>query len=260
MANSLSVLDHGFVTLLNLSGPTRRTTADTCTDFEEWKKASIGARSFDADDVDPAQSARMSFNQRDPNRERSSDLRLNSYLMKHHHTTPIEMIETWWEMKLPIFVARQFVRHRTVSINEVSARYTTLPEEWYIPEPANVGVKSASNKQGRTLCIDGVDWDTAKAELFCRELNVTCKDAYAKYKWALENNIPPEVARSFLHVNHYTHWLWKQNLHNLFHFLALRDHSHAQWESQQYAKAMIEILRQHLPNLMNLYDEYRRLP
>jgi thymidylate synthase (FAD) len=173
--------------------------------------------------------------------------------MKNHHSTPIEMIETWWEMKLPIFVARQFVRHRTVSINEVSARYTTLPEEWYIPRPENVGIKAATNKQGRDLSIE-----QPSREWFIDQLDEMCAASYKRYTLALDHGIPPELARSFLHVNHYTCWLWKQNLHNLFHFLALRDHPHAQWESQQYAKAMTEILCQYLPNLMELYTKYRR--
>ena len=250
--NSLPVLDHGSVTLLNLSGPTRRTTNETCTTFTQAKLASHNTRPFDADDTDPAQSARMSFNQRDPDRDREADLKLNDYLMKNQHSTPIEMIETWWEMELPIFIARQFVRHRTATINEVSARYTTLPKKWYIPEPENVTQKSATNKQGRSL------EQHPAAEYFIEQLGASCQESYARYVAALEDGIPPELARSFLHVNHYTHWLFKIDLHNLFHFLSLRDHHHAQWEAQQYAQAMIEILRQHLPNLLGLYDTYRR--
>jgi thymidylate synthase (FAD) len=248
MTDQLSVLDHGYVKLLNLSGPIRRIMKDPNMGIFD----DTNFREFDADDVDPAQSARMSFNQRDPNRPRKDDFRLNEYLIKNHHSTPIEMIETWWEMKLPIFVARQFVRHRTTTINEVSARYTALSEEWYIPKPENVTVKSPSNKQGR-----GTE-QHPDADAFCLMLNQECARSYQCYKTNLEAGIPPELARSFLHINHYTHWLWKQNLHNLFHFLSLRDHPHAQWESQQYAKAMTTILEQHLPNLMSLYAKYRR--
>ena len=104
-------------------------------------------RDFDGDDTDPANSARMSFDSMDSGRTRDEDLRLAEYLMKNKHTTPFEMIEVWIEMKMPIFVARQFVRHRTVTINEVSARYVTLPEEWYIPDV--VGGKAATAKQGQ---------------------------------------------------------------------------------------------------------------
>jgi len=235
--NFREVLDHGFVRLLNLSGPVRRADAQ-----------------FDADDVDPAQAARRSFNQHEVERPREDDIRLNEYLIKNKHSTPIEAIETWWEMKLPIFVARQFVRHRTCTISEISARYAVLPEEWYLPKAEQVCSKAKSNKQGR-----GAE-QHIDAEWFIEELRRSCESSYRQYCDAIAREIAPEVARSLLHVNHYTCWMWKQNLHNLFHFLSLRDHSHAQWESRQYAIAMIEILRQHLPELMDLYDKYRKAP
>jgi thymidylate synthase (FAD) len=252
MTDQLPVLGRGYVKLLNLSGPTRRATDEFTEQGESGYISGFNPRPFDADDVDPAQSARMSFNQRDPDRPREDDLRLNEYLIKNDHSTPLEMIETWWEMKLPIFVARQFVRHRTATINEVSARYTTLPAEWYIPDADCVNEKSKSNKQGRSDIVSN------SAESFRELLNNDCDEAYEHYQWTLEQGIAPELARSFLHINHYTHWLWKQDLHNLFHFLSLRDHPHAQWETQQYAKAMTQILEQHLPNLMELYSKYRR--
>jgi len=229
------VLDHGYVILRNVAGPTRRTS---CV--------------FDADDVDPANSARMSFGETDSGRTREQDLKLANYLMKHKHTTPIEMIEIWCEMKLPIFVARQFVRHRTVTINEISGRYVTLPEEWYIPEVVGGKAKSAKQGQEDTLDID-------LQEFFKESLNRECKRSYGFYVESIEKGVAPEHARMFLHLNHYTRWLWKQNLHNLMHFMALRADSHAQIEAQKYAITIYEMLREHLPHSMELFDKHRRL-
>jgi thymidylate synthase (FAD) len=231
------VLDHGFVKLKNLAGPTRRTD-----------------QSFDASDRDPAEAARMSFDNMDEERTAEEDQRLCRYLMKNWHTSPFEMVECWIEMKLPIFVARQFVRHRTVSINEVSARYITLPAEWYIPKV--VGGKPKKNiKQGQEDSLPY--WMQSD---FKHDLNALCQSSYDHYLQHLEAGVAPEHARLLLHLNHYTHWLWKQDLHNILNFLRLRDHSHAQVEAQAYAKAIDEMLRTFLPNSMALYDEYRRLP
>lgn len=236
------VLDHGFVKLRNLAGPTPR------RDMREEVM-----RPFDADDRDPAQAARMSFDQMDGDRTAEEDFRLCRYLMKNWHTSPFEMVECWLEMKLPIFVARQFVRHRTVSINEVSGRYVTLPAEWYIPEI--VGGKATSAKQGQA---DNLDAETQ--QWFKDSLADSCQTSYLRYLAAIERGVAAEHARLQLHLNHYTHWLWKQDLHNILNFLRLRDHGHAQIEAQIYAKAVDEMLRTFLPNSMALYDEYRRLP
>ena len=142
----------------NIAGPTRRI-------YQE----------FDADDTDPANSARMSFESMDSGRTREADLKLCGYLMRNKHTTPVEMIEVWVEMKMPIFVARQFVRHRTATINEVSGRYITLPEEWYIPEV--VGGKAANAKQGQE---DNLDADTQAN--FKSNLDKLCQQSYDLYK------------------------------------------------------------------------------
>jgi thymidylate synthase (FAD) len=233
---AMDVLDHGFVALRNLAGPTRRIFQD-----------------FDADDTDPANSARMSFDSMDSGRTREADLKLCDYLIRNKHSTPIEMIECWVEMKMPIFVARQFVRHRTATINEVSGRYIKLPEEWYVPEV--VGGKALNAKQGQEDTLEPMvqDW-------FKERLDNRCQRSYMEYTAALNAGVAPEHARLFLHLNHYTHWLWKQDLHNLLHFLSLRDHSHAQIEAQKYAQAIDKMLRKYLPNSMELYDKYRRNP
>lgn len=234
-AIALDVLDYGFVALRNMSGPNRRPDAP-----------------FDADDIDPAQSARMSFDQMDSDRTRDADLKLADYLMRNWHTSPFEMVEIWLEMKMPIFVARQFVRHRTATINEVSGRYVQLPAEWYIPEV--VGGKAANKKQGQEGNLG-----KPTQEWFRRVLDTQCEISYTLYQEALERGVAAEHARTLLHLNHYTHWLWKQDLHNMLNFLRLRDHSHAQIESQRYAQAVDRLLRQYLPNSMALYDKYRRL-
>lgn len=231
---AVDVLDHGFVALRNLSGPTRRP--------EE---------AFDANDVDPANSARMSFENMDSGRAEEDDHKLAKYLMKHWHTTPFEMIECWIEMKMPIFVARQFVRHRTATINEVSGRYITLPQEWYIPEV--VGAKAATAKQGQEDTLN-----EGEQQLFKDALDHHCDAGYERYTTAIARGVAPEHARMFLSLNHYTHWLWKQDLHNIMHFLALRRDSHAQIEAQKYAEAILLMLRKHLPHSMALFDEYRR--
>lgn len=166
--------------------------------------------------------------------------------------TPFECIVVWLEMKLPIFVARQLVRQRTQSINEASARYIKLPEDWYIPEV--VGGKAANKKQGQedNLSQEEQDW-------FKFLLNRSCEMDYMNYTEALRRGVAPEHARMFLHVNHYTHWMTTMNLRNLFmSFLVLRDHSHAQIEAQVYARATIGLLEPHLPGLMAMYQELLR--
>ena len=226
------VLDHGFVALRNIAGPTRRPNAEV-----------------DASDIDPAQSARMSFGEMGSTRPEEADLKLADYLLRNWHMTPFEMIEIWIEMKLPIFVARQFVRHRTVSINEISGRYVTLPAEWYIPMV--VGGKAENKKQGQsdTLDLDTQAW-------FQETLEDDCSRGYSRYLEAISRGVAMEHARMFLHVNHYTHWLWKQDLRNILGFLRLRNHSHAQIEAQRYAQAVDQMLRTYLPHSMELYDKY----
>lgn len=258
--NTIKVLDHGFVKLRNLSGPVRRTEIIGLSEKylsgelgDEVEVQDVIVRSFDADDIDPAITARISFDNLDEERSRELDIKLVEYLLKNKHTTPIEMIEVWFEMKLPIFIARQFIRHRTATVNEVSGRYTILPEEWYIPEVVG-GKPTNGMKQGQEDNIDLV-----RQKIFKDNLNIHCRDSYNYYLTALKDGIAPEHARLFLHVNHYTHWVWKQDLHNLMHFLSLRLDSHAQVEARVYAKAIYDLLSLYLPETMKLFDKYRRL-
>ncbi len=243
MLKTIPVLDHGFIRIHNIAGPTRR---------------AVTLNMFDADDTDPANTARMSYNEMDGDRTREEDLKLAEYLMKNRHTSPFEMIDIWVEMKLPIFVARQLVRHRTASLNEVSGRYVQLPAEWYIPTPENVGIKALTNKQGRDIPAASGESELELAEKFCYFLNLSCEDSYKAYETALSEGIPNELARLFLHLNHYTHWMWKQDLHNMMHLLSLREDGHAQYENRQYAHAIANAIREQLPHSMELYDKYRR--
>lgn len=235
MTHEIKVLDHGFVRLRNLAGPTNRMSGDA-------------DRAFCADDTDVANSARMSFDASDRERSYEIEMKLNRYLMKNRHMTPFESIEVWLEMKLPIFVARQFVRHRTASLNEVSGRYVTLPAEWYIPEI--VGGKAVDKKQGQE---DNLPQEVQDA--FKKQLDLACRSAYSDYLYFLEQGVAAEHARMFLHVNHYTHWLWKQDLRNLMGFLSLRQHGHAQVEARAYADTIVGLLEPHIPGLIALYKE-----
>jgi thymidylate synthase (FAD) len=254
LVTKMPVFDHGFVILRNLAGPTRRL-------YDEELRSNMDGsaqgyvqieREFDADDIDPANAARMSFDQMDSDRTREEDLKLCNYLMKNKHSSPFEMIQVWLEIKMPIFIARQFVRHRTQSLNEVSGRYATLPAEWYVPEV--VGGKAKNVKQGQADNLD----DNCQME-FKAYLENHCKTGYAHYLTAMHNGVAPEHARMFLSLNHYTHWLSSTNLHNLMHFLSLRTDSHAQIEAQKYAEAIITLVRMRLPHCMELFDKYRRL-
>lgn len=238
----IPVLDHGFVELRNLAGPTPR---------RDMRGEVM--RPFDADDIDPAQAARMSFNQMDSDRTYEEDMKLNRYLLKNGHTSPFEMIQVWVEAKVPIFVDRQLVRHRTWRRNESSGRYITLPAEWYIPQA--VGGKAPNAKQGQA---DNLDEETQ--EFFRRDLQKECERGYAKYTNYIAHGVAPEHARMFLHLNHYVHWLGNVDLGNMFKFLGLRAHSHAQIEAQAYAYAIIDLLRPPLPGLMELFDELGRRP
>lgn len=238
----VQVLDHGWVKLRNMAGPTRRAYAE-----------------FDADDTDPANAARFSFEgQDDEDRTREDDLRLDKYLMREWHTGPFEQIVVWLEMKLPIFVARQWVRHRTARLNEASARYIQLPEEWYIPALEEVEIQTKNKKQGgRPVNLYDRE-ERMIAEAYRVSLDAACRDSYDRYQTAIECGIAMEQARFFLHVNHYTHWIWQCDLHNIMNVLARRDHGHAQGPTQQYARAVDALIRPRLPHNMSLYDLYRR--
>jgi thymidylate synthase (FAD) len=240
------VLDRGWVKLLNVSGAVAR------QEFEQVDGKVTSIKKFDSEDIDPALVARTSFNKGMKEYTKEQDEGLVEFLMRDGHNTPVEFTTIYLEFKMPIFVARQVMRHRTASINEVSGRYVTLPKDWYIPEVVR-GKHSGGNKQGSE--------DNLTKEIqtiFKEQLQNACLFSYDSYVEALEVGICPEQARMFLHLNHYTQFVWKQDLHNLMHFLSLRLDDHAQWEVRQYAEAIYELLKVHLPKSMEWFDTYRR--
>lgn len=228
------VLDHGFVRVVDYMG----------------------------DDAAVVQAARVSYGR--GTKSVSSDGGLIKYLMRHFHTTPFEMCEIKLHVKLPIFVARQWIRHRTANVNEYSARYSILDREFYIPAPEHLASQSTNNRQGRDQVLTG-----AEADRVYDLLRGDSEQVYAHYEEMLnidadENKLDPsrdglarELARMNLSLNYYTQWYWKTDLHNLMHFLMLRADPHAQYEIRVYADAMIDILKRWVPLTAVAFEEYR---
>jgi thymidylate synthase (FAD) len=171
----------------------------------------------------------------------SKDEKLINYLMKNKHTSPFESVVFTFEVCAPIFVFRQWHRHRTWSYNEVSARYTELDMGWYVPELDKITLQSTDNKQMRTT------EKHPQADYIARLIDAQCKNAFATYKALLECGTPRELARGVLPVNAYSKMFATIDLHNLFHFLRLRLHEHAQYEIRVYAEAMLEIITPIVP-------------
>jgi thymidylate synthase (FAD) len=231
----IPVLDHGFVRVIDYMG----------------------------DDAAVVQAARVSYGK--GTKKVREDRGLIRYLIRHHHTTPFEMCEIKFHVKLPIFVARQWIRHRTANVNEYSARYSILDREFYVPEPAMLAAQSTANRQGRGDVLEG-----AEAASVMRLLREDAERCYAHYREMLNedeagNVIDPartglarELARMNLTLNTYTQWYWKIDLHNFMHFLSLRADSHAQYEIRVYGEAMQEILRRWVPLTYEAFLEYRR--
>lgn len=230
-----NVLDHGFVRLVDYMG----------------------------NDNSVVQAARVSYG--NGTKRASEDEALIRYLMRHKHTTPFEMVEMKFHAKMPIFVARQWIRHRTASVNEVSARYSILPNEFYIPSEDDLAIQSINNKQGR-----GETLSPQQAREVMNLLRDDGERAYTFYKDLLnedlqtEEKIDPqrpgiarELARMGLTLNFYTEWYWKTNLHNLFHFLKLRMDPHAQKEIRVYADEMAKITQAVAPVSYKAFHDYR---
>ncbi len=182
----------------------------------------------------------------------SEDRTLIRYLMRHQHTTPFEMVEFKFHVKLPIFVARQWIRHRTANVNEYSGRYSIMPEEFYVPDESVIKYQSQTNKQGR-------DSEEVPAEIRKRVLQILLeeqKNAFNGYKEMLDYNIARELARINLPLSLYTQWYWKIDLHNLFHFLKLRLDQTAQYEIRMYAEKMAEIVKAVVPIAYEAFEDY----
>lgn len=216
------VLDHGYVQLLDAMG----------------------------DDKAIVDAARLSIAGENV-RAVSEDRGLIRYLMRHRHSTPFEMVSFKFMIKLPIFVERQMIRHRTAKTNEMSGRYSELPEEFYVPAVEDIQMQATKNKQGRSE--DVVSDPAYEHDLFRGE----AKSAFASYKARLDNGMAREIARNNLPVSTYTQKVWKMDLHNLFHFLQLRLHSHAQYEIRVYAQAIAEIVKTVCPIAYEAFEDFR---
>jgi thymidylate synthase (FAD) len=196
-------------------------------------------------DLSIVRSARVSYNAEwRVGEDTGSDTRLINYLMKNKHTSPFESVVLTFDIKCPIFIARQWHRHRTWAYNEVSARYSELPEEFYIPDPRFIGKQHDSHKQTRDM---NSEMDDTTRQMISMEIASQCRDAFTVYKGLLEAGTPREIARSVLPVATYTHFFGTVDLHNLFHFLRLRLHSHAQYEIRVYAEAILELIKPVVP-------------
>jgi thymidylate synthase (FAD) len=206
------------------------------------------------DDSAIVQAARVSYGR--GTKAVSNDEGLIRYLMRHWHSTPFEMCEVKFHVKLPVFVARQWIRHRTANVNEYSARYSILDREFYIPAPEQLAAQSTVNNQGRGAVLQG---DEAQ-----RVLDILREDAtrsYDHYEDMLskegQQGLARELARMNLPANIYTQWYWKTDLHNLFHFLRLRADAHAQYEIRVYAEAMCRIAADWVPLAYAAFEDYR---
>lgn len=195
------------------------------------------------------QAARVSYGQ--GTKRVQQDRGLIRYLLRHRHTTPFEMIEFKFHIAMPIFVARQWIRHRTANVNEYSARYSVMPDRFYHPSLEDVRAQSSSNRQGGTEPID-----IGTAEDFLSYLQ-RAEDMYREYLGLTERGVARELARCGLPVNIYTEWYWKCDLHNIMHFLSLRMDSHAQAEIQDFANAMYALIEPICPISMEAFRDYR---
>ena len=213
MSDRIDVLDYGFVRLVEFMG----------------------------NDLSVVRAARVSYDAAwRAGENEGSDARLINYLWMHKHTTPFESVEFQFEVKAPIFVFRQWRRHRTWSYNELSARYRELPEEFYVPEPALIGKQSASSKQARDI---GAETDGVSSSM----IRLACEAGFGIYRDLLARGVPRELARSVLPVATYSHMFAKVDLKNLFHFLTLRSDAHAQYEIRVYAEAMLQLIEPIVP-------------
>lgn len=205
-------------------------------------------------DIDVARAARVSFDADwRAGEDEGSDERLIRYLWAHAHTTPFEAVTFTFEVKAPIFVFRQWHRHRTWSYNELSARYRELPEEFYIPKPEQVGFQSKDNKQGRTAGDQIADF-VAMRERECQALEIACMQAFSTYRDLLDKGWPRELARSVLPVATYSHMFATVDLLNLLKFLTLRCDAHAQYEIRVYANAMRDLARTVAPVCITAWE------
>ena len=220
------VLDHGFIRVIDYMG----------------------------DDAAICQAARVSYGK--GTKSVQNDAGLIRYLMRHWHSTPFEMCEIKLHVKLPVFVARQWIRHRTANVNEYSARYSILDREFYIPAPENLNAQSVVNNQGRGALLEGEE-----AARVLEYLKADSTRAYDHYEEMIsqdgQDGLARELARMNLPANIYTQWYWKVDLHNLFHFLRLRADAHAQYEIRVYAEEICKVVADWVPAAYGAFEDYR---
>jgi thymidylate synthase (FAD) len=227
--------------------PTEHPAAVLCLDH-----GCVRLVDFMGSDLSVVRAARVSYNAAwRAGENASSDARLINYLWRNHHTTPFEAVTFTFEVKAPIFVLRQWMRHRTWSYNELSARYRELPEEFYVPKPEHVGTQSKDNKQGREL---GASCDGSIPKLF----QSACTEAFSAYRRLLLCGVPRELARSVLPLATYSHMFATVDLLNLLKFLTLRCHPHAQFEIRIYAEAMRNLIQPIVPVCLEAWEVERR--
>jgi len=234
--DAIPVLDHGFIRVIDYMG----------------------------DDAAIVQAARVSYGR--GTKQVSQDRGLINYLMRHWHSTPFEMCEIKFHVKLPIFVARQWIRHRTANVNEYSARYSIMDKEFYIPAPEKLSPQSKQNHQGRA---EGTTLSPQESARVLEILKGDSERVYGHYEELMnatndgnvidveKSGIARELARMNLTMNYYTQWYWKIDLHNLMHFLMLRADSHAQYEIRAYADAMIDVVKKWVPFAHEAFEEHR---
>ena len=217
----IKVLDHGFVRLVDYMGSDARIV----------------------------QTARVSYGE--GTKTLREDAGLIDYLLRHEHTSPFEHVIFEFHAKMPIFVARQWIRHRTARLNEISGRYSVIKDEFYVPEAISINFQSKDNKQGRAV-------DNVPPELKEKVINLLAKDqqsVYKNYEEMIDDDISRELARINLPLSTYTEWYWQMDLKNMFHFLKLRMDHHSQWEIQEYGRAMAQIVKAVCPLA---YDSFER--
>ena len=234
------------------------TKRNTVKDLEEilheplpvLDKGFIRVVDYMGDDSAVVQAARVSYGK--GTKHSSQDQALINYLMRNNHTTPFEMCEIKLHVKLPIFVARQWIRHRTASVNEYSARYSILDKEFYIPDVENISTQSESNSQGREKEAFPIETATKIQKI----LNDDAVNCYQHYEDLLGQNLTRELARINLTANFYTQWYWKIDLKNLLHFIKLRNDKHAQFEIREYAAAIMDVVKKWVPITYNAFAQH----
>jgi thymidylate synthase (FAD) len=205
---------------------------------------------FMGSDEAVVQAARVSYGK--GTKKKSEDRALIRYMMSHRHTSVFEQVVFKFHWKLPIFVARQIVRHRMTSINELSGRYSEMPDECYVPTPDRICTQSKTNKQGSGNTLE----DKVLISDIIQEIVYEQSEIFRNYQNNLKDNVSREIARINLPLSTYTEWYWTINLHNLFHFLKLRMDNHSQWETQQYANAIFELIKPIVPIACEAFEDY----